>query len=73
MVERIEELGGVADDGERALFARLLTLFVEQAPGNADAVGRAVESRNAPVRTALRREVAVSTRGFAELAEELCG
>lgn len=73
MRERVEELGGVADDDERAPFARLLTLLVEQAPGNADAVGRAVESRNAPVRTALRREVAVATRVFGELAEELGG
>ena len=112
---RVEELGGAADDEERALFARLLTLFVEQAPVNADAVERAVETRNAtaleetahrlggaaatlgadrlarlcaeledrgrrrdlpavvPVRTALRREVAVATRVFSELAEELGG
>jgi HPt (histidine-containing phosphotransfer) domain-containing protein len=112
---RVEELGGAEDDEERALFARLLTLFVEQAPANADAVERAVESRNAtaleetahrlggaaatlgadrlarlcaeleargrlrdlpavvPVRTALRREVAVATRVFRELTEELAG
>lgn len=84
---RVAELGGAEDDEERALFARLLTLFVEQAPAYAHAVERAAETRNAselesrgrerdlpaivPVRTALRREVAVATRVFAGLAEEL--
>lgn len=112
---RVEELGGAEDDEERALFARLLALFVEHAPVNADAVETAVESRNAkaieetahrrggaaatlgadrlarlcaelelrgrerdlpplvPVRTALRREVAVAVRVFTQLADELGG